>query len=101
MELAARHLRESINAVPDPSRIELGRLVLDEVAIDLPRITANVVSMWSQAATLRADWPATAVVRSDLSSTTQARHVRELIRSSEADTRCASDSLGGIFSDRA
>jgi PAS domain S-box-containing protein len=50
LELAAQHLLELINAVLDLSKIESGRLALDEVAVSVPRITSNVVSMLFQAA---------------------------------------------------
>ena len=53
LELAAQHLLELINAVLDLSKIESGRLALDEVAVSVPRITANVVSILVQAATTK------------------------------------------------
>ena len=53
LEVAAQHLLELINAVLDLSKIESGRLALDEVAVSVPRITANVVSMLIQDATGR------------------------------------------------
>ncbi len=52
LELAAQHLLSLVNAVLDLSKIESGRLALDEMAVNVPRITANVVSMLVQAATL-------------------------------------------------
>jgi PAS domain S-box-containing protein len=53
LEVSAQHLLELINAVLDLSKIESGRLVLDEVAVSVPRISANVVSMLIQNATGR------------------------------------------------
>ncbi len=53
LELAAQHLLELINAVLDLSKIESGRLALDEVAVSVPRITANVMSMLQGAAAAR------------------------------------------------
>ena len=53
LEVAAQHLLELINAVLDLSKIESGRLALDEVEVSVPRITANVVSMLAQAAAAR------------------------------------------------
>ena len=52
LELAAQHLLELINAVLDLSKIESGRLALDEAAVSVPRITSNVVSMMVQAASV-------------------------------------------------
>jgi len=50
LELAAKHLLELVNAVLDLSKIESGRMALDEVPVSVPRITSNVVSMLLQAA---------------------------------------------------
>jgi PAS domain S-box-containing protein len=50
LELAAKHLLELVNAVLDLSKIESGRLALDEAPVSVPRISSNVVSMLAQAA---------------------------------------------------
>jgi CheY-like chemotaxis protein len=52
LETASRHLLELINAILDLSRIDAGKLVLDESPLDIERIANDVVSMLSdQAAT--------------------------------------------------
>ena len=53
LELAAQHLLELINAVLDLSKIESGKLALNETQVSLPRIAAHVVSMLLDAATGR------------------------------------------------
>lgn len=45
INIAGRHLLEIVNAVLDLSKIESGKLVLEETAVDLHSICANVISM--------------------------------------------------------
>jgi PAS domain S-box-containing protein len=50
IEMAGAHLLEIINSILDLSKIEAGKFTLDEVALDVGAIMANVVSILSQQA---------------------------------------------------
>ncbi|MEY2689631.1 MAG: hypothetical protein RL375_3830 [Pseudomonadota bacterium] len=47
LEIACKHLLELINVILDLSRIDAGKLVLEEVRVDVERITHNVEAMLS------------------------------------------------------
>ena len=53
LELSAQHLLELINAVLDLSRIESGKLALNEASVNVQGIVANVVSMTLESAHAR------------------------------------------------
>ena len=50
IEMAGAHLLEIINSILDLSKIEAGKFTLEEVALDMGAILANVVSILSQQA---------------------------------------------------
>jgi PAS domain S-box-containing protein len=53
IEIAGAHLLEIINSILDLSKIEAGKFTLEEVALDVGAIVANVVSILSQQAVVR------------------------------------------------